>query len=84
MLLVMPKDEHDLKSVSLVRYGAYEVRLFEPPAASNSFVFWVELFDGNRHVSIDGGGADDFEEALEKAEHLASCAEKLSREQPES
>jgi hypothetical protein len=83
MLMVIPKDEHDLKSVAVLRYGAYEVRLIEPPAASDTFVFWIELFDHDSQVSIDSGGAGDFERALATAEYFASCAEKLSREQLE-
>lgn len=79
MLLVVPKDERDLKSVSVVRFGAFEVRLIEPPLASNTFAFWIELFDHDCQVSVDGGGANDFERALATAEYFASCAEKLDR-----
>jgi hypothetical protein len=79
MLLVIPKDEHDSKSVSLARYGAYEVRLVEPLSASNIFVFWIELFDHSCQVSIDSGGAEDFEEAVATAEYLVSRAEELSK-----
>lgn len=82
MLLVIPKDEHDSKSVALVRYGSYEVRLVEPPSVSDTFVFWIELFDHSCHVSIDSGGADDFEEALATAEYLVSRAEELSKAYP--
>src|SRR5215467_11031417 len=78
MLLVIPKDEHDSKSTPLVRYGAYEVRLVEMPSVSNAFVFWIELFDHNRQVSIDSKGANDFEEAVATAEHLILRAEELS------
>ena len=82
MLLVIPKDEHDSKSAPLVRYGAYEVRLVELPSVSNAFVFWIELFDHNRQVSIDSKGANDFEEALATAEQLVSRAEALSKKGP--
>jgi hypothetical protein len=80
MLLVIPEDEHDFKFVPVVRYGAYEVRLLEPRSASNTVVFWIELFDHDSQVSIDSGGADDFEGALATAEYFASRAKKLSRE----
>jgi hypothetical protein len=79
MLLVIPKDERDSKSVSLARYGAYEVRLVEPLSVSNTFVFWIELFDHSCQVSIDSGGAEDFEEALATAEYFVSRAEELSK-----
>ena len=80
MLPVVPKYERDLKFASVIRYGAYEVRLVERPSPSDTFVFWVELFDHDTQVSIDGGGADDFERALATAEYLASLAEKLDKE----
>ena len=79
MLLVIPKDEYDSKFVSLARYGAYEVRLVEPLSACNTLVFWIELFDHTCQISIDSGGAEDFEEALAKAEYFVSCAEELSK-----
>jgi len=78
MLLVIPTDKHDSKSAPLARFGAYEVRLVELPSVSNTFVFWIELFDHNRQVSIDRKGANDFEEALATAEHLILRAEELS------
>ena len=78
MLLVIPKDQREWKTAPLARYGAYEVRLVELPSISNTFVFWIELFDRNRRVSIDSRGADDFEEALATAERLVSRAKELS------
>jgi len=83
MLLVIPKDEHDLKSVSVMRCGVYEVRLVEPPLASNTFVFWIELFDHSCQASIDSGGTNDFDKALAIAKYLALRAEKLSKAHPE-
>jgi len=79
-LHVRPKDVRDQKSVSVVRYGAYDVRLIEPaPDSPDAFVFWLELFDHNRKISLDGGSAEDFEKALTIAEELGSHAEQLSK-----
>jgi len=78
-MLVVAKDEHELRAVSVIRYGAYEVRLVEPPSASDTFAFWIELFDHNCQSSIDGGGANDFERALATAEYLASHAKQLGK-----
>jgi len=82
-LLVVSDDEHDLKSASVIRYGAYEVRLIEPPSSSDTFAFWIELFDHDCQSSIDGGGADDFERALATAEYLASYAKQLRKRHAE-
>ena len=79
-LYAKPRDEHGAKSVPVVRCGAYEVRLVEPmldrPDAS---VFWLELFDHSRGISLYGGNAEDFEGALTIAEELVSRAEQLNR-----
>jgi len=81
IMLFLRRDERERKSVSLARYGAYEVRLLEPPSESDTFMFWLELFDHSRRISVDSWGADDFEEALTTAEYLAYRAEELSKRQ---
>jgi hypothetical protein len=68
---------HDLKFVLLARYGAYEVRLVEPP--DDRFEFWLELIDLDGNISIDGGGANDLEDALAIAEEFVSSAQDLSK-----
>ena len=68
---------HDLKFVLLARYGAYEVRLVEP--ADDRFEFWLELIDLDENISIDGGGANDLEDALAIAEEFVSSAQDLSK-----
>jgi hypothetical protein len=80
-LEVTPKDQHGVKSVPLVRYGAYEVRLveFAQSTRTNPFVFWLELFDFNEKASIDSAGADELDDALTVAQELASRAEQLSK-----
>jgi hypothetical protein len=79
-LHVRPKDGRDPTFVSVMRCGAYEVRLVEPaPGSPDAFVFRLELFDNNRGLSLDSGSAEDFEEALTIAEELVSQAEQLSK-----
>jgi hypothetical protein len=79
MLRLAQKDQHSF--VPLARHGAYEVRLVElTDGLVNKFIFWIELFDRDRRVSIDSGGANDVEEASTIADHLALRAEQLSKE----
>jgi len=80
-LQVTPNVENDLKSVSLRRYGAYDVRLVESAHTSDSstFEFWLELFDHHRKISLDSGGANDLERAVAIAEALVAHAEELSK-----
>jgi len=79
-LYVRPRDEHGAKAVPVVRRGAYEVRLLEPTQdCHDASVFWLELFDHSRGISLDGGNAEDFEAALTIAEELVSHAEQLNK-----
>lgn len=80
-LKASPIEENGSKWVPLVRYGAYEVRLLEPAPNSTSerFVFWLELFDYGRQISINGGGAIDLEEAVALAEQLVAQAKESSK-----
>ena len=69
-----------------MRNGAYEVRLFESPHAcpDSTFLFWIELFDHNRQVSIDSGGSDVLEDAVVAAEHLIALAMRRGEYPPSS
>jgi len=84
MLMVIPLDEHESKSVPLARYGPYEIRLVELAGVSNAFVFWLELFDHNCQMSVDSGGANDLEDALILAEYLISRAAELNKNDSEN
>ena len=81
-LQVTQKDEHDCRSVALARYGAYEVRLFEPPHNSGTkvFEFWLELCDHGQKLSVDSAGANDLEEAVTLANVLVAHAQELNEE----
>ena len=75
------REECCSKSVSVARYGKYEVRLLRPVQGSSldPFIFWLELFDQDRGISLDSGSAEYFEKALALAEQLISQAEQLSK-----
>lgn len=57
--------EDGSRTVTLMRYGAYEVRLVEPSHASpaGGVLFWIELFDHDRRRSIDSVGSYILEDA---------------------
>jgi hypothetical protein len=78
---VTPEDEHGLKAVPVARSGAYEVRLieFSQISSGKAFAFWIELFDHNEGIAIDGGAVIDLEEAVTFVEDLISRAQELSK-----
>ena len=80
-LYVRRREECGSKSVSVARYGAYEVRLLRPVQGSSvdPFIFWIELFDQDHGISLDSGSAEYFEKALALAAQLISQAEQLSK-----
>ncbi len=66
------------RTAPMVRLGAYEVRLIEPPSRDDRFPVWTELFDHDRKKSLDSYAGYDFEEAARVAEGLISRARVLS------
>src|SRR6516225_7134393 len=85
-LEVTPEDERGLKAVPLARFGAYEVRLveFSQISSGKAFNFWLELFDHNEGIAIDGGGVNDLEEGVRFVEDLISRAEELTKKSTET
>jgi len=70
--------EDGSRAVTLMRYGAHEVRLVEPSHGSpaGGVLFWIELFDHDRRRSIDSVGSYILEDAAIAAEHLIAHAER--------
>jgi hypothetical protein len=70
---------------TLVRLGAFEVRLVEPiyTPLTDAVRFWMELFDHDRQLSIDSTGNLALEDAVIAAEDFIVRATKLS-ENPHS
>jgi hypothetical protein len=79
-LEIISQDQHCFKAVALARHAAYEVRLveFRQASSANAFAFWLELFDHNDRIAIDGGASNDLEEAVIFAEELIASAKELS------
>jgi hypothetical protein len=70
-----------VRTATVARYGAYEVRLVElmlDPQV-DTIPFWVELFDHKSAVTIDSCGGHDFEETAAGTAGLISQASRLYR-----
>jgi hypothetical protein len=80
-LYVRRREERGSKSVSVARYGAYEVRLLQVVHGSSAdpLIFWLELFDHSGRISLDSGSAENLEKALGVAQELVAHAEQLSK-----
>jgi hypothetical protein len=78
-LLLMPEGTDGSRTVSLARYGAYEVRLveFSHGPASDDSSFWVRLHRRGIHTSLDSCWCDDLDDAETAAEHFVSRAMQL-------
>jgi hypothetical protein len=74
--------EDHSRTATLDRHDAYEVRLVELLAASSAsaFLFWIELFDHHRQVSIDSSGHVVLEDAVISAEHFIAQAKALGND----
>jgi hypothetical protein len=79
------RDADGMRLATLVRHGSLEVRLVQPlhiPPESAA-LFWMELFDHDRQLSIDSVGNVVLEDAAIAAEDFIVRATKLS-ENPHS
>ena len=80
-LALIPEDTDGSRTVSLARFGAYEVRMveFPPSPASDAFPFWLKLYRRDLRSSLDSRCCLDLDHAEAVAEHLMSRARKLHR-----
>jgi hypothetical protein len=78
-LLRAPESEDGSRTVSLARYGAFEVRLveFRHCCTSDASPFWVELYRHDTQSSLDSYLSDDLEGAEVAAEQFTSHARVL-------
>lgn len=78
-LLLVPADRNGARTVSLARFGSYEVRLSQ--FAQDRDVdapMWLELFDRDARRSVDSCRCADLEEAVISARYLVALARDLS------
>jgi hypothetical protein len=79
-LFLAPKGKDGTRTISLARYGAFEVRLIELPDyhSSDASPSWLELYRHDTNTSVDSYRCDELDEAETAAEHLVSSASELS------
>jgi hypothetical protein len=70
------------KTVSLARFGHYDVRLFEfvPENRADPTQFWLELYSHETRRGIDSYRCYDFETAVQATEELIARARQLDEE----
>jgi len=77
-LFVTPADPDGARTASLARFGAFEVRLCEPPEDADLFPLRVELYCHDRRAILDSCGCDELDTAVTTAEGFMSRAARLN------
>jgi hypothetical protein len=78
-LYLVPPGDDGARTVSLARFGAYEVRLVEvtPDLSAEIPPLWLELYAHGIGSSLDSCGCDEFEDAVLVAAELVAQAKEL-------
>jgi hypothetical protein len=71
--------------VSLARIGDYEVRMFETATADSADgpLFWMELFNHGRRLSVDSCSCYEIEQAVIVLEGFVSHAKQPDEHSPD-
>jgi hypothetical protein len=79
-LQLVPPRARASRAVTLVRFGPFEVRLVQPlnEPPTKTVVFWLELFDHDRQLSIDSIGDCTIDHAVIAVEDFIVRATKLN------
>jgi hypothetical protein len=79
-LNLVPPNAGGSSAVTLMRLGSFEVRLIQPlnVPGTKAGVFWIELFDHDRQLSIDSIGDCAMDDAVIAAEDFIARATKLN------
>lgn len=78
-LALVPTRSDGSKTVTLIRYGDYEVRLvdFSRGGSTADGPFWLELYCHMTRSSLDSCRCDDLDDAEAAADHLVLRAKQL-------
>lgn len=84
-LFLAPKGKDGTRTISLARYGVFEVRLIELPDchSSDASLSWLELYRHDTNTSVDSYRCDELDEAETAVEHLVSSARGLNASESE-
>ena len=85
-LFLAAQSEDGVKTVSLARFGSYEVRVIElsRDASAGSFPVWLELYEYNTRSTLDSCGCSELEEAVAAADELITQARQLCHQPGEA
>ena len=78
-LFLARRAEDGSKTVSLSRFGCYDVRLVEfvDDVLADPFQLWIELYSHETELTLDSFGCDDFEAAVRVADEFIAQASTL-------
>jgi hypothetical protein len=79
-LQLVPPDAQVLRPVRVMRFGPFEVRVVQPlnSPPTTAVIFWIELFDHDRQLSIDSIGNCTMDDAVVAVEHFIARATALN------
>jgi hypothetical protein len=79
-LQFVPLGASPSRAVTLLRFGPFEIRVFQPSSATptKAVIFWIELFDHDRQLSIDSIGDCTMDDAVTAAEDFIARATALN------
>jgi len=84
-LLLVPADDNGARTVSLARFGNFEVRLIEFVQDSDTEApMWLELYARDARCGLDGCRCYDLEEAVISARYLVARARELNSDLDQS
>jgi hypothetical protein len=79
-LLLVPPGARVSRALTLMLFGPFEVRVVQPLSAppTNTVIFWIELFDHDRQLSIDSIGDCTMDDAVIAVEDFIARATALN------
>jgi hypothetical protein len=79
-LQLVPPGARASRAVTLMRFGPFEVRVVQPLSGppTNAVIFWIELFDHDRQLSIDSIGNCALDDAVVAVEYFIARAAALN------
>jgi hypothetical protein len=79
-LKLVPTDAGSSRAVPLLRFGPFEIRVVQPliTTPTNAIIFWMELFDHDRQLSIDSVGDCTVDDAVIAVEDFIARATALN------
>jgi hypothetical protein len=79
-LQLVPPGACASRAVILTRFGPFEIRVFQPLSAPrmDAIMFWIDLFDHDRQLSIDSIGDCTMDDAVIAVEDFIARATALN------